>query len=229
MKHSLMERNYSTFSRPVWVSTRENSHAKKAVSTKMPTPATVGDAILARQLTNLHRQVMQTVVETNTASELYVRLSAFAEGVQVAIELAEVMKPLKRTEPAEGQALQNATCTLQELSEVAYRALDVGREAKGFQILEAIGSLLGGPPRAALERALGQLRLNRKAKACDCLLQALEGMTDKDGLISGLLAQLWFEARDPRWITLAKRVLATGLNVEARTRCTELLAVIHVK
>ena len=91
-------------------------------------------------------------------------------------------------------------------------------------MLSGIGFLLGGAPRAALERALGLLRVKRNSQACNELAKALDGMADQDGMATALLAQLWFDAGDPRWVPLAKRVLATALNVEARARCTELLS-----
>jgi hypothetical protein len=114
--------------------------------------------------------------------------------------------------------------TVHDLVTLAYRGLDAGLIDDALAVLGAIGMLLGGVPRAAFETALGLVHIGRNADACECLTSAVDGMTDSDGFVSTLLAQLWFEAGDIRWIAAARRVLATGSDRDARVRCMELLA-----
>ena len=188
-----------------------------------------GNVNNVRKVTNLHRSVMLILEETKPNTDLNMRLAAFAAGVSVAIELAELIKTKSGAYEKDDAAGKADIATLDDLSELANAALDTGKQPQGFQVLEGIGYLLGGAPRAALERALGFMRIKQKRKACDELEKAVEGMVNDDGLVSALLVQLWFDIKDPRWIQLAKRVMATGLSVDARTRCGELLASINAR
>ena len=188
-----------------------------------------GNVLLVRQLTNLHRTVMFTLEETKPGTELNLRLRAFAAGVLVAAELAEVTPPAPDQNQEHGMKNQQETATLHDLTQLAHAALDIGKQVQGLQVLEGIGFLLGGHPRAALERALGLLRLKQTQKAREELETAVEGSANDDGLISALLVQLWFDVQDRRWIQLAKRVMATSLNIDARARCAELLGSVNAR
>lgn len=193
-----------------------------ARQTSVAKPA-AGNANKVRQLTNLHRSVMRAIEHAIPNSELFVRLDSFAKSVLLAAELAEIVRVAAPNAPIISAAGTAEMSSLQEIAELAHAALAAGRESQGLAVLSGMGFLLGGAPRAALEQALGLLRIKRNAQACNELIKGLDGMADQDGMATALLVQLWFDARDPRWIPLAKRVLASGLNVQARARCTELL------
>ena len=228
MMHSIDDRI-----RPAEQATHVHRKNISSIMTVKPTahPATrfSGDVLLVRQITNLHRTVMLTLEETKPKTELNLRLRAFAAGVLVAAELAEVIPPAPDQNQDRGMKNQQETATLQDLTQLAYAALDIGKQIQGLQVLEGIGFLLGGHPKAALERALGLLRLKQTQKAREELETAVEGSADADGLISALLVQLWFDVQDRRWIQLAKRVMATSLNIDARARCAELLASVNAR
>ena len=216
------------------VDIRSAGAGKKPVLTARPGAPVIpaekqvfGSANKVRQLTNLHRSVMQTLEHAKPGTELFSRIDTFAKSVLLAAELAEIINvPAVGTSSASSSATAATAelSSLHDLGELAHAALAAGRESQGIAVLSGIGFLLGGAPRAALERALGLLRVKRNSQACNELAKALDGMADQDGMATALLAQLWFDARDPRWVPLAKRVLATALNVEARARCTELLS-----
>ena len=224
MNHCTEAQSPAGRTRPGSVRQRLPMQALRAAPLVSASGQVAGNSNKVRQLTNLHRSVMQTLEHAKPTTELFVRLEFFAKSVLLAAELAEIVKLPQLKSSVDISVATAEMSSLQDIAELAHAALAAGKELQGLAVLSGMGFLLGGAPRAALERALGLLRIKRNSQACSELVKALDGMGDQDGMATALLAQLWFEARDPRWIPLAKRVLASGLNFQARARCTELLA-----
>lgn len=187
---------------------------------------------LAGGLVQLRRQVLLTLSELPGTAAAREPVSVFAEGLKVAIELAGIVGAPEAPDAPAGSAAR-ATASdahrdggpdLDDIVELANRALDQGLDIQGLIVLASVGYLIGGPLQAALELANGLLRLNRRADAAACLHEAVESVNDCEGVAGSVLAWLWCDAGDGRWVAQARRVLATANDLDARTRCRNLLA-----
>lgn len=174
---------------------------------------------LARGLVRVRRQVLDTLRALPSTAPAREQVHIFSEGLKVAIELAGIVGA------PEGRAADpEAELDLDDIVDLSNLALDRGLDVKGLVVLASVGYLIGGRLQAALELANGLLRLNRLADAAACLHEAIEAVNDHEGVASSMLAWLWRDAGDVRWKAQARRVLATASDVDARTRCRDMLA-----
>jgi hypothetical protein len=182
---------------------------------------------LKQRIARTRHLLRKTMARTALPINLRPRMEAFDRALASAARLAAAADQGCATSatalPQPGPTAVATNCSVRDLIDLAYSSLDAGVRPDAFVLLAGLGALLGGTPRAAFEVALGLLRVGQAREACEFLQEAAEGMTDTDGFVHGLLAQLWQQAGDQRWVAAARHVLATGRDLDARNRCLELL------
>lgn len=108
------------------------------------------------------------------------------------------------------------------LFRLGWLALELGLTADALKLLGVVGALKGGPLGAA-ELQASALAERDAAAAASLLERAIAATPDERGRAAALLASLWRDAGDERWVALARQVSQHATDPEARSLCRILI------